>query len=98
MAGGWRPGGGDSLADRLSRTQRLADPPACGLPPLVTTGRHCWLLGDDGARLPGLLLEWRQAAGGWQGRIAYAGPGGDSAVLHQEWLPAERLRRADSDV
>jgi hypothetical protein len=40
---------------------------------------------------PGLLVEWRQRAGVWQGRVAYtvAGPHGPSLV--EAWLPADRL-------
>jgi hypothetical protein len=41
---------------------------------------------------PGLLVEWRAAAGGWEGRVVYA------ALLRphvwvtvEEWVPAELL-------
>ena len=40
---------------------------------------------------PGLLVEWRQHAEGWQGRVVYTvtGPGG--AILVESWLPAKLL-------
>jgi hypothetical protein len=53
--------------------------------------RHCWVTSpvDGGAPRPGLLLEWRRGAHGWEGRVAYA------AELRtarwgavEEWLPA----------
>jgi hypothetical protein len=56
-------------------------------------GRHCWVRDppETPGTWPGLLVEWRQRAGVWQGRVAYtvAGPHGPSLV--EAWLPADRL-------
>jgi hypothetical protein len=40
---------------------------------------------------PGLLLEWRQRDGYWQGRVAYTVTGPHGPVLVEAWLPAARL-------
>jgi hypothetical protein len=42
---------------------------------------------------PGLLVEWRQQAGGWQGRVAYTVTGPHGPVLVETWLPADRLQQ-----
>ena len=55
--------------------------------PLV---RPCWVT-DRHGRLPGLLLEWRRTASGWQGRIVRPGPEAGGWVVVEEWLPAELL-------
>ena len=34
--------------------------------------RHCWVadaVDGHGVKRPGLLVEWRQAAAGWEGRV-----------------------------
>jgi hypothetical protein len=41
---------------------------------------------------PGLLVEWRQQADGWHGRVAYTVPGDTGPVLVEAWLPAEQLK------
>ena len=56
--------------------------------------RHCWVTApaDGGSPRPGLLLEWRRAERGWEGRVAYAAelrPDRWAAV--EEWLPAEAV-------
>ncbi len=58
-----------------------------------TAGRHCWVHAPPGAdgTVPGLLVEWRQHSGGWQGRVAYAVPGPHGPVLVEAWLPAGSL-------
>ena len=96
MAGGWQPGRGESLAERTRRSMERVAPAAPDRPLLPTTaGRHCWVIGDDGQALAGLLLEWRQGGGGWQGRVAYATAGDGSARLIEEWLPADQLKQSD---
>ncbi|WP_233488778.1 MULTISPECIES: hypothetical protein [Blastococcus] len=40
---------------------------------------------------PGLLVEWRQRHGAWQGRVTYAVTGPDGPALIENWLPAARL-------
>jgi hypothetical protein len=54
---------------------------------------HCWVIGDGGARHPGLLLEWRRQAGRWLGLVAYLQideQGGYALV--QTWLDADLPR------
>jgi hypothetical protein len=40
---------------------------------------------------PGLLVEWRPHADGWQGRVAYTVSGRHGPALVEAWLPASRL-------
>jgi hypothetical protein len=56
-------------------------------------GRHCWVRDppDTPGIWPGLLLEWRQRDGYWQGRVAYTVTGPHGPVLVEAWLPAARL-------
>jgi hypothetical protein len=56
-------------------------------------GRHCWVRNPPDAPgiWPGLLVEWRQRAGGWQGRVAYTVTGPHGPALVEAWLPAARL-------
>lgn len=86
---------------RPSLGQRAADSgvPAA-LPPddapaaEPTEGRHCWVHDPPGTpgRWPGLLVEWRQRGGTWQGRVAYTVAGPHGPALVEAWLPAERLQ------
>ena len=56
-------------------------------------GRHCWVHDppDAPGTWPGLLVEWRQRNGAWQGRVTYAVTGPDGPALIENWLPAARL-------
>ena len=56
-------------------------------------GRHCWVHDppDAPGTWPGLLVEWRQRRGAWQGRVTYAVTGPDGPALIENWLPAARL-------
>ena len=56
-------------------------------------GRHCWVRDPPEAAgiWPGLLVEWRQRAGSWQGRVAYTVTGPHGPALVESWLPAARL-------
>jgi hypothetical protein len=56
-------------------------------------GRHCWVRNppDSSGIWPGLLVEWRQRDGGWQGRVAYTVAGPHGPALVEAWLPAARL-------
>ncbi|MFC3688021.1 hypothetical protein [Aquipuribacter hungaricus] len=45
-------------------------------------------------RAAGLLVEWRQLAGAWQGRVAYVVDVDGEATLVEAWLPASQLERA----
>jgi hypothetical protein len=56
-------------------------------------GRHCWVRNPPegpGVR-PGLLVEWRQRDGAWQGRVAYTVAGPHGPALVEAWLPAAGL-------
>jgi hypothetical protein len=55
--------------------------------------RHCWVT-DHHGRLPALLLEWRQVASGWQGRVVRPVLNGGGWMVVEEWLPAELLASA----
>ena len=56
-------------------------------------GRHCWVRDPPDAPgvWPGLLVEWRQQDGAWQGRVAYTVTGLHGPALVEAWLPAARL-------
>ena len=56
-------------------------------------GRHCWVHDppDAPGTWPGLLVEWRQRHGAWQGRVTYAVTGPYGPALIETWLPAARL-------
>ena len=56
-------------------------------------GRHCWVRDPPDAPgiWPGLLVEWRQREGSWQGRVAYTVTGPHGPALVESWLPAARL-------
>jgi hypothetical protein len=89
---------GRSLAERAERSGAAAQVP--GSPPgqrrsVPAPGRHCWVHDPPGAPgvWPGLLVEWRQADGGWSGRVAYALPGPHGPVLVEGWVPAGLLER-----
>ena len=94
MGGGWsKRGSGVPLTQRV----RGDLPPAAVDPDCPA--RHCWVAGAvdaEGVKRPGLLLEWRQVRGRWEGRVTYVArlrpleaDGGWLVV--EEWLPAELL-------
>ncbi len=58
-------------------------------------GRHCWVTDPPEwpGTWPGLLVEWRQRAGGWQGRVAYTVAGPHGPVLVEAWFPAGSLEQ-----
>ncbi len=94
--GSSRPSLGERAAD--SGVRPAGPPPTAAPPPRPRhedAGRHCWVHDPPGAsgRLPGLLVEWRQRPGGWQGRVAYAVPGPHGPVLVEAWLPAGSLQQ-----
>jgi hypothetical protein len=85
MAGGMnRSSQYGTMADRVIGG-RGADRPAAEIPL-----RHCWVT-DSNGRLPGLLLEWRQAEGEWRGRVVHPVQEDGAWVIVEEWLPAELL-------
>jgi hypothetical protein len=97
MAGGMNKRGSyGSMADRVARShgaeQPAAPPPVPPAPPAppLPAVKHCWV-SDGHGRLPALLLEWRRAESGYQGRVVRPVPDADGWVLVEEWLPADRL-------
>lgn len=77
-------------ADRAARMRETGGYPAAGE---GGEGRHCWVRDppDSPGVWPGLLVEWRQRDGVWQGRVAYTVAGPHGPALVETWLPAARL-------
>jgi hypothetical protein len=77
MVGGMnKRGDGIPMAERV-RLGKTDDCPA----------RHCWVADPadrSGVKRPGLLLEWRQTAGVWEGRVVYA-----ASVRERRWAAVE---------
>ena len=97
MAGGMhrdgaRPSLGERAADSGVRPGSPAPLRAPG-PREGAEGRHCWVHDPPEApgTWPGLLVEWRQRDGAWQGRVTYAVPGRHGVAVVESWLPAARL-------
>lgn len=98
MAGGWgRQGSGVPLSERVRvgaepAQHRPGPAPASGE---ICPARHCWVsdaVDGHGVKRPGLLVEWRQVASAWEGRVVYAARSRpDSWLLVEEWLPAALL-------
>ena len=101
MGGGWgKRGGGVPLHERVRGDQVGAaaydarQPVGADCP-----ARHCWVSGAvdaEGVKRPGLLFEWRQVRGRWEGRVAYAArlrplEANGGWLMVEEWLPAELL-------
>jgi hypothetical protein len=98
MAGGMnKRGRGYPLTERVRVGQPAPsdDGPAPAAADGACPTRHCWVSGAIdglGVKRPGLLFEWRQTSGGWEGRVVYAAllrPGVWLGV--EEWLPASQL-------
>jgi len=101
MGGGWaKRGSGVPLAQRV-RGDQPAGPAQEGRDALgpPCPARHCWVSGAvdaEGVKRPGLLLEWRQSGGRWEGRVTYAArlrplEANGGWLVVEEWLPAELL-------
>lgn len=58
--------------------------------------RHCWVVDEEHGRLPALLLEWRRAGEGWEGRVVAPvyDDVDDRWRPRDAWLPAGDLERA----
>jgi hypothetical protein len=90
--------GGRSLGERAAASGVVSDLPAEPPPAYAAAGdggegRHCWVRDppDCPGTWPGLLVEWRQRGGSWQGRVAYTVTGPHGPALVEAWLPAARL-------
>ena len=87
-----------SLGERAERSG-VGAPAAAEPAPAVRArgeaGRHCWVHDPPEwpGTWPGLLVEWRQHADGWHGRVAYTVGGPHGPVLVESWLPAARLEQ-----
>lgn len=55
--------------------------------------RHCWV-SDEGLLHPGLLLEWRQQDGRWEGLVAFVRTDEQGFALVQAWLDSQQLTSA----
>ena len=77
------------------RTRAGSPPEHLAEPDDSCPARHCWVAGAldaEGVKRPGLLVEWRQGARGWEGRVVYcARLRRDTWVVVEEWLAAELL-------
>jgi formylglycine-generating enzyme required for sulfatase activity len=58
--------------------------------------RHCWVHAPEAPSepLPGLVVEWRRSATGWEARVVYALDETDPSTIVEAWIPAQRLRPA----
>jgi hypothetical protein len=97
MGGGWgKRGGGVPMAQRVRAGQPAPQPEPVGAD---CPARHCWVAGAvdaEGVKRPGLLLEWRQVHGRWEGRVTYVArlrpfEANGGWLVVEEWLPAELL-------
>jgi hypothetical protein len=95
MAGGMRRRSErQSLAERIhgdvpppTHPAAQPGPPA---PAPAAPVKPCWVT-DHHGRNPGLLLEWRQVAAGWQGRVVRPVLDGSGWIVVEEWLSADLL-------
>jgi hypothetical protein len=78
------PQGGTALTAERESAGELRSPSQ----PLSV--RPCWVINGYG-RQPGLLLEWRRVAAGWQGRVVRPVREVGAWVVVEEVLAAELL-------
>lgn len=55
--------------------------------------QHVRVRTDDGL-VPGVLSEWRQVGGDWQGWVVHVRRLGGVWVEVREWVPADEIERA----
>ena len=82
-------GGMGRKGDRVSLHERIHGTPAPEQSKAPTV-KPCWVT-DRHGRLPGLLLEWRRVAWGWQGRVVRPALEAGEWIVVEKWLPAELL-------
>ena len=93
-----RPSLGERAADSgvapAGGPRRVAEP-STRSGPRSDAGRHCWVHDPPEwpGTWPGLLVEWRQRADGWHGRVTYTVGGPHGPVLVEAWLSADRLEQ-----
>jgi hypothetical protein len=72
------------------------EPPATDADRSRLPPRHCWVKDPPAApgRWPGVVVEWRPSAAGWEGRVVVVvGAGRDAGVI-EAWLGEEQLAPA----
>ena len=86
--------GGRSLAERAAESGVPVPTGSAAAPAGSGEGRHCWVHSPPGApgTWPGLLVEWRQRDGAWEGRVAFTVARAEGPTLVEAWLPAARLQ------
>ena len=94
---------GRSLGERAANSGVHPPPPpspellpseaAASSPGAGGEGRHCWVRNppDAPGTWPGLLVEWRQREGRWEGRVIYTVTGPHGSAVVETWLAAQRL-------
>lgn len=83
MRGGYGTGEHGTLADRVADTLRHEQRPVTPASP----ARHCFVAGE-----PSLLVEWRRAERGWEGRVlTLVWVDAVGWVTLERWLPAEEI-------
>jgi hypothetical protein len=85
---------GRSLGERAANSGVRPGPDPALSRPVPAEGRHCWVHDPPQAAgtWPGLLVEWRQDGGVWQGRVVFTVSGPHGPALVEAWLPADRLQ------
>jgi hypothetical protein len=86
---------GRSLGERAANSGVRPEPdPVVPSRAPVAEGRHCWVRDPPQAAgtWPGLLVEWRQNGGAWQGRVVFTVSAPHGPALVEAWLPADRLQ------
>jgi hypothetical protein len=71
----------------MTERVRTENEPTPEVPPGL---KHCWVT-DRYGRLPGLLLEWRRTADGFQGRVVRPVCEDGGWLVVDEWLPSGLL-------
>lgn len=70
------------------------DPPAIA-PPTASRVRHVWVnlsyVEKVDTGYPGVIIDWRRSANGWEAQVAYV-TDGKRSTLHVTWCAAEQLR------
>ena len=85
---------GRSLGERAANSGVRPSVAVPARSPEVVEGRHCWVRDPPQAvgTWPGLLVEWRQHGGAWQGRVVFTVSAPHGPALVEAWLPADRLQ------
>lgn len=70
------------------------DPPAVS-PPATGKVRHVWVnlsrVDKVDTGYPGVIVDWRRTANGWEAEVAYVTDSTDRTSLHVLWCSADQL-------